>query len=101
MIDTNTGGPAFPSGLIDPSTPEDAVQSLHNGMTLRDYFIANIQDENAGDGDYHHTIKEELVGRLRPIPEVDGWIAVLQFEADFRAAWRAMRADAMLIERSA
>lgn len=40
MSNTNTGGPAFPSGLIDPSTPEDAVQSLHNGMTLRDYFAA-------------------------------------------------------------
>lgn len=40
MSTTNTGGPAFPSGLIDPSTPEDAVQSLHNGMTLRDYFAA-------------------------------------------------------------
>ena len=40
MSNTNTGGPAFPSGLIDPSTPEDAVQSWHNGMTLRDYFAA-------------------------------------------------------------
>lgn len=38
MSNTNTGGPAFPSGLIDPSTPEDAVQPLHNGMTLRDHF---------------------------------------------------------------
>ena len=34
----DTGGPAFPSGLIDPSTPEDAVLPIHNGMTLRDYF---------------------------------------------------------------
>ena len=40
MSNTNTGGPAFPSGLIDPSTPEDAVQSLHTGMTMRDYFAA-------------------------------------------------------------
>ena len=40
MNEINTGGPAFPSGLIDPSTPEDAIQSLHNGMTLRDYFAA-------------------------------------------------------------
>jgi hypothetical protein len=40
MSKINTGGPAFPSGLIDPSTPEDAVQSLHNGMTMRDYFAA-------------------------------------------------------------
>ena len=36
----DAGGPAFPSGLIDPSTPEDAIQSLHHGMTLRDYFAA-------------------------------------------------------------
>lgn len=33
-----TGGPAFPSGMIDPSTPEDAIQSVHEGMTLRDNF---------------------------------------------------------------
>lgn len=40
MTYEETGGPAFPSGLIDPSTPDDAVQSLHKGMTLRDYFAA-------------------------------------------------------------
>jgi hypothetical protein len=40
MTTDKTGGPAFPSGLIDPSTPEDAVQSLHSGMTLLDYFAA-------------------------------------------------------------
>lgn len=33
-----TGGPAFPSGMIDPSTPEDAIQSVHEGITLRDNF---------------------------------------------------------------
>jgi len=37
---TNTGGPAFPSGLTDPSTPEDSVESLHKGMSLRDFFAA-------------------------------------------------------------
>ena len=40
MSNTNTGGPAFPSGLIDPSTPEDAIQAFDKGMTLRDYFAA-------------------------------------------------------------
>ena len=40
MSNTNTGGPAFPSGLIDPSTPQDAVQPIYPGMTLRDYFAA-------------------------------------------------------------
>jgi hypothetical protein len=53
MSNTNTGGPAFPSGLIDPSTPEDAVQSLHNGMTIRDYFAAKaLQGLIAGDRNY-------------------------------------------------
>ena len=37
-----TDGPAFPSGLIDPSTPEDAVLPINNGMTLRDYFAASF-----------------------------------------------------------
>jgi hypothetical protein len=40
MSNTNTGGPAFPSGLIDPSTPEDAVYPLHRGLSIRDYFAA-------------------------------------------------------------
>ena len=40
MSNTNTGGPAFPSGLIDPSTPEDAVHPLHSGLSIRDYFAA-------------------------------------------------------------
>ncbi len=48
-MNKETGGPAFPSGLIDPSTPEDAVQSLHIGMTLRDYFAAK-----AMQGLVHH-----------------------------------------------
>ena len=34
----NTGGPAFPSGLQEQS--DDTVDSLHKGMTLRDYFAA-------------------------------------------------------------
>lgn len=38
MNKTNTGGPAFPSGLKETDT--DTVESLHTGMTLRDYFAA-------------------------------------------------------------
>ena len=41
MTNTKTGGPAFPSGMIDPSTPEDAVLPIHVGMTLLDYFAAH------------------------------------------------------------
>jgi hypothetical protein len=40
MSNIKDGGPAFPSGLIDPSTPEDAVHSLHSGLSIRDYFAA-------------------------------------------------------------
>ena len=40
MSNIKTGGPAFPCGLIDPSTPQDAVEPIYPGMTLRDYFAA-------------------------------------------------------------
>ena len=38
MSTINTGGPAFPSGLVENAA--DEVDSLHKGMTLRDYFAA-------------------------------------------------------------
>ena len=38
MQDNPTGGPAFPSGLKEEA--DDTVDSLHKGMTLRDYFAA-------------------------------------------------------------
>jgi hypothetical protein len=38
MSNKNTGGPAFPSGLQEQA--DDTVDSLHKGMTLRDYFAA-------------------------------------------------------------
>ena len=40
MSNTNTGGPAFPSGLKEEA--DDTVDSLHKGMTLRDYFAAKV-----------------------------------------------------------
>lgn len=78
MSDTNTGGPAFPSGLIDPSTPNDAVQSLHNGMTLRDYFAAKAMQGLVGGANPEHGIN--LIGA---------------------AEWSYNMADAMLAARSA
>ena len=91
MSEINTGGPAFPLFDID-------IGKVCEGMTLRDYFASNLPDEPTGD-DYHAIIKESLVGRRQPVANQDGWIAVIQFEADFRAAWRYMRADAMLKAR--
>ena len=95
-----TGGPAFPmpglSGL-----PNHGFVYGENGMTLRDYFIAHIGDENqAGDdSDYSDHAKAALVGRPYPSYTDDGPLAVFQFEAEFRAKWRSMRADAMLEAR--
>lgn len=40
MNEKQTGGTAFPSGLVDPATPDDAIQAIEKGMTLRDYFAA-------------------------------------------------------------
>lgn len=82
MSNTNTGGPAFPSGLIDPSTPEDAVQSLHNGMTLRDYFAAKA-----------------LQSILNPNPVTGQYALVTDFDDCAITAYKM--ADAMLKAREA
>jgi hypothetical protein len=43
MSNTNTGGPAFPSGLQQQAN--DILDSLHKGMTLRDYFAAKAMGD--------------------------------------------------------
>lgn len=105
MSEKDAGGPAF------PYMPEIRTQITENmfsvkpgeepGMTLRDYFIAHVGDENqAGDdSDYSDHAKAALVGRPCPSYTNDGPLAVFQFEAEFRAKWRVMRADAMLEAR--
>ncbi len=47
MTDKQTGGPAFPSGLQEQS--DDTVDSLHKGMTLRDYFAAKAMQAVMND----------------------------------------------------
>lgn len=95
MTEKNNGGPAFP--ILEAHGANSGMP----GMTLRDYFIAHIGDENqAGDEfDFSAFIKSEIVGRPSPVLNKEGPLAVLQFEADFRAKWRVMRADAMLRAR--
>ena len=48
MSTIDNGGPAFPSGLIEPSTPEDVLQPVHTGMMLRDYFAAKAMQTLLG-----------------------------------------------------
>lgn len=88
MNDTNiTGGPAFPSGLIDPSTPEDAVQSLHRGMSLREYFAAHANPAL-------YKPLETLTAKLGRHPSVGEL-------ADYITDLRFIEADSMLKARSA
>jgi hypothetical protein len=75
---SNTNPPAFPSGLIDPSTPDDAVQSLNQGMTLRDYFAAKAMQGN---------IASMVEGQ--------------EFDPSIGAEWAYKVADAMLKARDA
>ena len=67
MTDKNT--PAFPSGLIDPSTPDDAVHSLHNGMTLRQYIAIKAMPVIAAEiYSWKQTLSE-------PIPKITAKMA--------------------------
>lgn len=89
--DTNTGGPAFPHAQWPRET----------GMTMRDYFIAHLPDEGPDGEDWGDWVKQEIVGRPRPDAGNGQWLSILEWEAEFSAKWRAIRADAMLKARAA
>ena len=54
MSNTNTGGAAFPSGLQEMA--DDTVESLHKGMTLRDYFAAKAMQGLVAGANPEHVI---------------------------------------------
>jgi hypothetical protein len=90
------GGPAFPA-------PKDADEW---GMSLRDYFAANEPlDPNESIG---LALAERLAGRPHPAPRGDGGqllsgadvLEVALFWSDAEAAYRYLRADAMLRARA-
>lgn len=86
--------PAFP----EYAEPNAAVTS---GMSLRDYFAAHEPiDPNDSIG---VALAERLTGRPYPKPEVNKAADVLEmalFWADAEAAYRYLRADAMLRARA-
>lgn len=95
-MNKENGGPAFPSPEIFDERRGEYLQHGSEGMSLRDYFASNLADE---DEDFTDTVKQRMLGR--PCPSLaDDAVGVLEFEAEFRAKWRYMRADAMLAERS-
>ena len=100
MSAKNDGGPAFPtSGWQDGSkTPL--------GMSLRDWFAGNetLAEWDCPEASAPHKMCEALAGRPKP---ANGWacnthdeyIDMLRWEADWRAALKYIRADAMLKAR--
>lgn len=85
-----TGGSAFPT--VEANC-EEALGS--SGMTLRDYFAANVKARY----DFSQRYAEDMLGR--PMPEYASQPHDnAQFWAEFRALMRGIEADAMLAERA-
>lgn len=85
---------AFPSGLVDPKTPDDVIQAVDKGMSLRDYLATHC----AIDAEHSATYAEAVMGRKAPSYGVDPKAHAI-FAADFRAKLRYIEADAMLRAR--
>jgi hypothetical protein len=79
MSNTNTGGPAFPSPVIDVNG--------HEGMTLHDYFAAHADVSL-------YTPLENLTAQLHRKPTIGEM-------AEYIAGIRTIEADAMLKAREA
>ena len=91
MNEIDNGGPAYPCetvGVDDHGEYREPWQ----GMTLRDYFAANIAHEVKIED---LSIIERLFGRDFPEDPIE--IITLSFELD--AKLRYMMADAMIAER--
>lgn len=92
----NDGGPAFPTGFTD------AAGFAQEGMSLRDWFAGQeqLRDLDLNDERPSLAMAEFLAGRPRPPDSADSTreeiVAALRWEADWRAAIRYIRADAML-----
>lgn len=109
MAGIKDGGPAFPVEVdcnqpYGRQTGNTVWQSY--GMTLRDYFATHEQldpNESIGLG-----LAERLAGRAHPGPRDEGGklkagadpVDVAVFWADAEAAYRYLRADAMLRARN-
>lgn len=98
MTTRNDGGPAFPRSALSGGDHGYPVQS--DGMSLRDWFAATLPGELG-------RIDPEAISELAgPAPYIDDFvtegewgIARIRWFAEFEAAWRYMRADAMLAAR--
>lgn len=104
MSNTNTGGPAFPTVMIDKS---------EGGMTLRDYFATNAPTDEVQELQFRHLsrLAQELLTGLK-YPEKSNYqqtdsemiafqLAEFEFKCAVNAAIRFTLSDAMLKARKA
>ncbi|WP_137188317.1 hypothetical protein [Pseudomonas asiatica] len=96
-MNKDTGGPAFPVNYdhqtFEPSHVDEAKR-LMSGMTLRDYFAAQVDVSDEVGVRY----AEAIVGRAMP-DFASAPLDNIAFWADYRAISRYIEADAMLAAR--
>lgn len=104
------GGPAFPRPPFTPGTRHDNAADAgfaatgHPGMSLRDWFAGQetLADLDSQEASVPRSAAEALAGRkpdLSHVTKADNWIEHLKWEAEWRAAIKYIRADAMLRAR--
>ena len=95
MSKINDGGPAFPQPMLDIQGPSGIVVAEEmdcGGITMRDYFAANlILDTTINEQE----LAEQIVGRSLP----DDDIEKIKFAYQCEAILRYIKADAMLEAR--
>lgn len=106
----DNGGPAFPQNDLSAYNmgPEGIGDGM--GMSLRDWFAANMDRDEYGDQSFRHlslNAKELLAGPRPEKPEdrapredrVAWQLAEMKWELRVRAAVRFIYADAMIVAR--
>lgn len=103
MSATNDGGPAFPCMVFSGDTNNDP--EYVTGMSLRDWFASNedLAEWDPPDAVASRAMCDALAGRPPPpkgwSSTGDGMLDMLRWEADWRAALKYVRADALLAAR--
>ena len=103
MSDINDGGPAFPvpqhQPLLNGGWLSEYVGYPRSGMTLRDYFAANV-DVPDDIGWVATALMGECPPKWSSDFDVEQCLVCAKWWAMCRAKYRLMEADAMLAERA-